>query len=146
MLHFVSMTLIQQLRLLRVKANLSQEQMAVKLRISRQGYSHLESGSRRMRLDQAVNAFAELGFQLQAIESPIEEQVREFSVTRLAKSMYRRVLAGDVVYLENLKGCLDLNDREFHELSRLVQAYLKNEDIRSQLVAIVVAVANSNNE
>jgi transcriptional regulator with XRE-family HTH domain len=146
MLHFVSMTLIEQLRLLRVKANVSQEQMALKLKITRQGYSHLESGSRRIRLEQAVNAFEELGFQLQAIESPIEDQVREFSVTRLAKYLYRRVIAGDSMHLQNLQDISSLSDNDFDEVGRFVRLYLDNPGLRSQLVAIVVAVANSNNE
>ena len=140
------MTLIEQLRLLRVKHGRTQADMANPLEITRQQYGHLESGIRQMRLDQAVVAFNELGFTLQAIESGIDDQVVEFSVTGLAKSLYRRVLSGDSIYLENLRGCLSLDEKQFDELAAFVQLFLKNPKLRTTMLSICRAVAEGNSE
>ena len=123
---------------------MSQADLAKSLDISRQAYTHLESGQRRIRLDQAEHAFNELGFAIEAVEAGINSQVSEFSKAGLAKILYRRIVAGPNINMRNLLDCMRLSDDEMYELNLVVRAFLDSKNMRKTLVATCQAIAESN--
>lgn len=46
-----------------------------------------------MRLDTAAEAFEELGFTLEAVESPVDDTFAKFSAPGLVKALYRRAIS-----------------------------------------------------
>jgi transcriptional regulator with XRE-family HTH domain len=138
------MTLLETLIKLRLKHGVTQDELAQALNMTRQNYSHVESGKRRMRLDTAAEAFEELGFTLEAVESPVDDTFAKFSAPGLVKALYRRAISQKPIHIKNLRDCMDLNERQMLELNKIVRAFLDSPAMRAAMVAACEGMAKGN--
>lgn len=144
--------LIDQLKRIRQEAGVSQKEMADAIGVSRQGYSHLESAVRAMKLNRAEAAFKVLGYVLEAVPLPLDddrlvpdsappaETMKErFALLQL---LYRKSVTGKHMAFHILARCLtELSDAERDALNHITEAYLDAPAMREAMLASCVAMA-----
>jgi len=144
--------LIDQLRRIRREAGVSQQEMADAIGVSRQGYSHLESNVRAIKLSRAESAFKVLGYVLEAVPLPLDddrlvppsapptETMKErFALLQL---LYRKSVTGKHMAFRILARCLtELSDTERDSLNHITEAYLDAPEMREAMLVSCVAMA-----
>jgi DNA-binding XRE family transcriptional regulator len=136
-------TLLQQLKEIRLAAGVCQETMANELRLTRQGYGHLESGARKIKLDQAEKAFDFLGFSLDvhpinSLRDCARENDAEInSKYILLQSLYRTVTAKPRHFLTLKRFLTELNSADWDVLNEFVLIYINNKTQREMLANVV---------
>jgi len=144
--------LIDKLRRIRQEAGISQQGMADAIGVSRQGYSHLESNVRAIKLSRAESAFKVLGYVLEAIPLPLDDErlvppsappteiIKErFALLQL---LYQKSMTTEHMVFEILARCLtELSDTERDSLSHITLAYLAAPKMREAMLVSCVAMA-----
>ena len=145
------MTIVEQIQAIRISLKVSQSEIAEALGITRQAYTHLENGSRRMRVEQAEAILAFLGYQVAVMPIPLMEAKREIDPQEeitagerfsLMKLLYLATPEGMLSTRQLLQRCLhELNQADLDNLNRLTVAFLDGAAVRDVMVRSCRAMA-----
>lgn len=142
----------QRLKRCRETAGVSHQHMADHLGVTRQAYGMLESGKRRLRLDQAVEAYHLLGYelvvmpQIEMMDYERAEELDRAPVTASEKlSLIRRLFAQSQSAAPDgfkmLGACLKLNADNTELLHKIIRAFLRSPAKRGSMCQVVEALS-----
>jgi transcriptional regulator with XRE-family HTH domain len=149
------MSILIDLRQLREAAGVSQQAVAEHLQITRQAFSHIESGNRRLPAKYAEQIADFLGYKIVLVPKGLDElpmdneqlQVSPKERFSLIRLLYREVPAGMLSTRALLNRCLvELSNTDLDDLNRLTVAFLDGRNMRRLMVKTCQAMVGIQNQ